>query len=108
MKEGNNGEAVQLLQDVRFVPIPVTFMHAWNSRIYIINPSNMSKPRNYCKRPCLLTLETSAHSFYWAMFSTKLGKSAEAQQHFRIFEELEKSEGGSKSEKPTIYTQTIK
>ena len=39
---------------------------------------------------------------------TKLGKSAEAQQHFRIFEELEKSESGSKSEKPTIYTQTIK
>jgi hypothetical protein len=38
---------------------------------------------------------------------TKLGKSAEAQQHFRIFEELEKSEG-SNSEKPTVYTQPIK
>ena len=39
---------------------------------------------------------------------TKLGKSAEAQQHFKMFEELEKSEGSAKGEKPTVYTQSIK
>jgi superkiller protein 3 len=39
---------------------------------------------------------------------TRLGKAAEAEQHFKTFQDLEKSAAGAQSERPTVYTQSIK
>lgn len=107
VKEGNNGEAVQLLQDViRANPGDVY------ARVELADLHHKSKQYEQAMKLLQEALSFDSRNkraqFLLGNVLTKLGKSAEAQQHFRIFEELEKSESGSKSEKPTIYTQTIK
>jgi Flp pilus assembly protein TadD len=39
---------------------------------------------------------------------TRLGKPAEAEQHLKTFQDLEKSGPETQSEKPTVYTQSVK
>jgi tetratricopeptide (TPR) repeat protein len=39
---------------------------------------------------------------------TRLGKPAEAERHFKTFQDLEKSGAGTPSEKPAIYTESAK
>jgi predicted Zn-dependent protease len=106
VKEGNNAEAVQLLQDVIrthprdvYARVELADLHhkagQYEQAAKALQEALSFDPRN--KRA----------QFLLGNVLTKLGKSAEAQQHFRIFEELEKSEG-SNSEKPTVYTQPIK
>ena len=107
VKAGKDAEAVRLFEDViRTNPSDVY------ARVELADL--LHKARQYEPAVKLLQEALSFDSrnkrahFLLGNVLTKLGKSAEAQEHFRMFEELEKSEGGSKSEKPTIYTQSIK
>ena len=107
VKAGNDAEAVRLFEDViRTNPSDVY------ARVELADLHH--KARRYEPAVKLLREALSFDSrnkrahFILGNALTKLGKSAEAQEHFKIFEELEKAEDSSKSGKPTVYTQSIK
>jgi len=107
VKAGNDAEAVRLFEDVIRTNPSDVYARVELADLY-------HKARQY--EPAVKILQEAlsfdsrnkrAH-FLLGNVLTKLGKSAEAQQHFKMFEELEKSEGSAKGEKPTVYTQSIK
>jgi len=106
-KAGNDAEAARLFEDVIRANPSDVYARVELADLY-------HKARQYEKAVKILREAVSFDSrnkrahFLLGNVLTKLGKSAEAQQHFKMFEELEKSEDGSKSEKPTVYTQSIK
>ena len=107
MKEGNDTEAVRLLEyvirnnpkdvDARVELADIRHKAGqYEAAVKILQEALSFDPRN--KR---------AH-FLLAKVLTKLGKPTEAEQHFRTFEDLEKSGGGTETGEPAPYTQTVK
>ena len=107
VKAGNDAEAVRLFEDVIRTNPSDVYARVELADLY-------HKGRRYEPAVKLLQEALSFDSrnkrahFLLGNVLTKLGKSAEAQEHFKMFEELEKSEGAAKSEKPTVYTQSTK
>jgi len=107
VKAGNDAEAVRLFEDVIRINPSDVYARVELADLY-------HKARQYEQAVKLLQEAVSFDSrnkrahFILGNALTKLGKSAEAQQHFKMFEDLEKAEDSSKSGKPTVYTQSIK
>jgi tetratricopeptide (TPR) repeat protein len=106
-KEGNHLEAVRLLEYVirtnpRDVDARVELADIrhktgqYEAAVRLLQEALSFDPRN-----------SRAHFLLGKVF-TRLGKPAEAEQHFKTFQDLEKSGTETQSEKPTVYTQGIK
>ena len=107
VKQGRDAEAVPLLKDViRTNPKDV------DARVELADIDH--KTGQYEQAVKILQEALSFDSrnkrahFLLGNVLTRIGKSVEAEQHFRTFQELERSAGGTQSEKPTIYTQSLK
>ncbi len=107
VKEGNDAEAMRLLEYViRTNPKDVDarveladIRHKtgqYEAAVRILQEALSFDPRN-----------GRAHFLLGKVF-TRLGKPAEAEQHFKTFQDLEKSGAETQSEKPTVYTQSVK
>jgi Flp pilus assembly protein TadD len=106
-KQGNNGEAVQLLKEVIASNRTDVYARVELADIY----RNMGQQEEASKvlqeAISFDPLNKRAH-FLLGNVLNKLGKPVEAEQHFKIFQDLERSADHTKGEKPAIYTQGIK
>ena len=107
VKTGNDAEAVRLFEDV--IRINPSDVYARVELADLLHKTRQYEPAAKILQEALAfdSRNKRAH-FLLGNVLTKLGKTAEAQQQFKMFEELEKSEAGSKNQKPTVYTQSIK
>jgi len=107
VKEGKNAEAARLLEEVvRANPKDV------QARVELADIQNKTGQYETAVRILQEALSLDSRNkrahFLLGNVLSKLGKSAEAEQHFRTFEDLEKSGVETQSGKPTIYTQSTK
>jgi tetratricopeptide (TPR) repeat protein len=106
-KQGNNGEAVQLLKEVIASNRTDVYARVELADIY----RNMGQQEEASKvlqeAISFDPLNKRAH-FLLGNVLNKLGKPVEAEQHFKIFQHLERSADHTKGEKPAIYTQGIR
>jgi tetratricopeptide (TPR) repeat protein len=106
-KQGNNAEAVQLLKEVIASNRTDVYARVELGDMY----RNMGQQEEASKvlqeAISFDPLNKRAH-FLLGNVLNKLGKPVEAEQHFKIFQDLEKSADETKGEKPAIYTQGVK
>ena len=106
-KEGKNADAVRLLEDViRANPKDV------QARVELADIHHKSGQYEAAVKVLQEALSVDSRNkrahFLLGNVLTKLGKTTEAEQHFKTFEELERSADEAQSGKPTIYTQSTK
>jgi tetratricopeptide (TPR) repeat protein len=107
IKEGKDAEATGLLEDVIRANPKDT-----QARVELADIHHKTRQYESARKLLqdVLNLEPQnkrAH-FLLAKVLGRLGKTAEAEQHLKAFEDLEKAAAGTQSEKPAIYTQTVK
>ena len=107
VKQGNSAEAVQLLKEVIDANPSDVYARVELADIY-------HKTRQYEQALKILRQALAFDSrnkraeFLLGNVLIKLGKPVEADEHFKIFQELEKSAVKTQSENSPIYTLTIK
>ena len=106
-KEGKNADAVRLFEDViRANPKDV------QARVELADihhkTGQYEAAVKILQEALSLDSQNKRAHFLLGNVLTKLGKPADAEQHFKTFQDLEKSGAGTQSEKPTIYTQGTK
>jgi tetratricopeptide (TPR) repeat protein len=106
-KQGKEVDAVRLLEDViRANPKDV------QARVELADLQNKSGQDEAAIKILQEALAFDSQNkrahFLLAKVLTKLGRSAEAEQHFKAFEELEKTGVGAQPGKPATETQTVK
>ena len=107
VKEGKDADAARLLEDViRANPKDV------QARVELADIHHKTGQYEAAVRILQEALSIDSRNrrahFLFGNVLNKLGKTAEAEQHFRTFEDLEKSGVETQSGKPTIYTQSTK
>lgn len=107
IKEGKDAEAARLLEEViRANPKDV------QARVELADLRNKSGQDEAAIKILQEALAFDAQNkrahFLLAKVLTKLGRTAEAEQHFKTFQELEKAASGTQNERPAIDSRSAK
>jgi tetratricopeptide (TPR) repeat protein len=107
VKEGKDAEAVRLLQDVILINPSDVYARVELADIHY-KSGQYEQALKLLQEALSFDSQNKRAHFLMGNVLTKLGKSAEAEQHFGTFQELERVAETPGAGKPSIYTQSIK
>jgi len=107
VKEGKDAEAVRLLQDVILINPSDVYARVELADIHY-KSGQYEQAMKLLQEALSFDSQNKRAHFLMGNVLTKLGKSAEAEQHFGTFQELERVAETPGAGKPRIYTQSTK
>jgi tetratricopeptide (TPR) repeat protein len=103
-KEGKNADAVRLLEDVISTNPKDVLARVELADIYH-RAGKYQDAAGVLRQALSYDSRNKRAHFLLGSVLTKLGNLSEAEDHFKIFQELEKSEGMPEPTQPSVYTQ---